>query len=130
MRIVRRRLFVLLAAWVFAGPAFAAEFRDFTPAAFAAAQAEGVPVLIVVAADWCPTCRAQDASVHNLVADHAYDQMVVLRIDYDHQRDAWRALGVRERSTLIAFHGRRETGRGLGATDPREIDALMRTALH
>jgi hypothetical protein len=52
-----------------------------------------------------------------------------LRIDYDTQRDAWHALGVRDRSTLIAFHGRRETGRVLGVTDPRQIDALMRTAL-
>ena len=86
-------------------------------------------MLVGVAADWCPTCRAQEAGVHSVVADHAYDQMVVLRIDYDAQRDAWRALGVRERSTLIAFHGRRETGRVLGVTDPRQIDALMRTAL-
>jgi hypothetical protein len=55
--------------------------------------------------------------------------MVVLRIDYDRQQGVWRALGVRERSTLIAFHGRRETGRALGVTDRREIATLMRTAL-
>jgi thiol:disulfide interchange protein len=78
MQIVRRGLFVLVAAWALAGSAFAADFRDFTPAAFAAAQTEGAPILIVVAADWCPTCRAQEAGVHSIVADHAYDQMVCL----------------------------------------------------
>ena len=129
MRFARHLLFALAAAWAIAGPAAAAEFRNFSTQGFAAARNEGAPILVVVAADWCPTCRAQEARIHDIVADHAFDQMVVIRIDYDQQRDAWRALGVRERSTLIAYHGARETGRLIGTTDQHEIDALMRTAL-
>jgi thioredoxin-like negative regulator of GroEL len=130
MQLVRRALLALLATFVLATPAFAAEFRDFTPQAFAAAQAENAPILLVVFADWCPTCHAQEAAIHDAALDHGFDQMIVLRIDFDHQRDVWRGFGVQQRSTLIAFHGRRETGRSLGDTDTRHISALMRTALH
>lgn len=129
MQLFRRALLALATVFVLAAPASAAEFLDYTPQALASAQREGAPVLVVVAADWCPTCRAQEARIRDIATDHAFDQMVVIRIDYDQQRDAWRALGVRERSTLIAYHGVRETARLIGETDGRQIDALMRTAL-
>ena len=125
-----RRAFLLIAFVVaLPGAAFAAEFRAFDQAAFAAAQAEGRPILVEVAADWCPTCRAQAPIIRQTAADPAFATMVVFRIDFDRQRDAWRELGARRQSTLIAFAGARETDRAVGVTDQRRIAALMRSAV-
>lgn len=125
-----RRLFILVAlAVALPSAAFAAEFRAFDQAAFAAAQAEGRPILVEVAADWCPTCRAQAPIIRQSAADPAFENLVVFRIDFDRQRDAWRGLGARQQSTLIAFSGARETDRVVGVTDSRRILALMRSAV-
>lgn len=125
-----RRAFLLIAFVVtLPGAAFAADFRAFDQAAFAAAQSEGRPILVEVAAAWCPTCRAQAPIIRQTAADPAFANMVVFRIDFDRQRDAWRGLGARRQSTLIAFAGARETARAVGATDQRRIAALMRSAV-
>lgn len=129
MIIVRRALILFAAVWALGGVAAAAEYRDFDQAAFAQAQAQGRPILIEVFAPWCPTCRAQSPIVRATAADAAFANMVVFRIDYDNQRTAWRALNVRRQSTLIAFHGGRETGRLVAATNPGRIETLMRSAL-
>lgn len=128
MTIVRRLFIILAAVWAITGAAAAAEFRAFDQAAFAAAQAEGRPILVEVFAPWCPTCRAQAPIVRATATDPAFANMVIFRIDYDHQRAAWRGLNVRRQSTLIAFNGARETSRLVAATDPERIGALMRSA--
>lgn len=110
------------------GAAYAAEFRDFDRAAFVEAQAAGRPILVDVAADWCPVCRAQAPIIEATAADAAFDNLIVFRIDYDRQRAEWRQLNVRRQATLIAFNGSRETGRLVAATDPTAIEELMRSA--
>ncbi len=129
MIIVRRFLLLIAVALALPGAAFAAEFRPFDQAAFAAAQNAGRPILVEVAADWCPTCRAQAPIIRETAADPAFANMIVFRIDFDRQRDAWRRLGARRQSTLIAFAGARETDRAVGVTDQRRIAALMRSAV-
>lgn len=125
-----RRTIVVAVCWVFsASAAFAAEFRDFDQAAFLEAQAAGRPILIDVAADWCPVCRAQAPIIRDTAANAAFDNLIVFQIDYDHQRPAWRQLNVRRQATLIAFRGARETGRLVAATDAAAIEGLMRSAI-
>jgi thiol-disulfide isomerase/thioredoxin len=123
-------LFMLAAMWLSgAGLANAAEFHAFTSQAFAAAQAQGRPILVEVHANWCPTCRAQAPVVQSVARSPEFDGLVVFRLDFDRQLTERRALGVRVQSTLIAFHGGRETGRSAGDTDPDAIAALLFTAL-
>lgn len=129
MTIVRRLLLVLAIAVALPSAASAAEFRAFDQAAFAAAQSAGRPILVEVAADWCPTCRAQAPIIRETATDPAFANMVVFRIDFDRQRDAWRGLGARRQSTLIAYAGARETDRAVGVTDQRRIATLMRSAV-
>jgi thioredoxin 1 len=129
MSFIRRAFLLIAVAIALPGAAFAAEFRAFNQAAFAAAQAQGRPILVEVAADWCPTCRAQAPIIRQSATDPAFENLVVFRIDFDSQRDAWRGLGARQQSTLIAFAGARETDRAVGVTNARRIDALMRSAL-
>ncbi|MFM9935393.1 MAG: thioredoxin, partial [Novosphingobium sp.] len=50
-------------AFAFAAPAAAAERQPYTPAALAAAQAKGRPVLVDVKAWWCPVCASQSRTI-------------------------------------------------------------------
>jgi thiol-disulfide isomerase/thioredoxin len=129
MTIIRRALILIAVAWTVTGAAAAAEYRAFDQAAFAQAQSEGRPILVEVFAPWCPTCRAQSPIVRTIAADAVFANLVVFRIDYDNQRDEWRALNVRRQSTLIAYNGARETGRLVAATSPDRIETLMRSAV-
>ena len=49
--------------------AFAAGPQAFDGKAFAEAQKAGKPILIVVHASWCPTCKAQKPILSELMAD-------------------------------------------------------------
>lgn len=129
MTLVRRALVLIAAMWIVTGAASAAEFRSFDQAAFAQAQADGRSILVEVFAPWCPTCRAQSPIVRTTARHADFSNLIVFRIDFDGQRNAWRALNVRRQSTLIAYNGARETGRLVAATDPNRIEALMRSAL-
>lgn len=112
-----------------AGTARAADAMAFTPAAFEAAKSSGKPILIDVTAPWCPTCRAQQPILTKLLADVAYRDLAVFRIDYDGQKAALRKLGVSAQGTLIAYRGGREAGRSTGDTDASSIKALVDRAL-
>ena len=130
---MRRRHLLLAAALV--APAFAAAARaatgaDYTPAAFAAAQAAGKPILVHINASWCPTCAAQRPILSRLEARPECRDLQVFKVDFDTQKAAVRAFGARMQSTIIAFHGRTETGRLVGETDPKRIAAVVDSALN
>lgn len=108
--------------------ASAATVQAFSDAAFDAAQRDGKPVLVDAYADWCPVCHLQAASLRQIEQDRAFDSLVILRLDYDHQEAAKRRLGVTHQSTLIAFRGASETGRLVGVVDSDAIKALARSA--
>jgi thioredoxin 1 len=108
-----------------AAPAIAAEFKPFDRAAFDAAQKAGRPILVEVNAWWCPVCASQAKTIKNTVNAPAYDKLLVLRINYDKQKQEWRALGAQKQSTLITFKGGQELGRLAYVTDKAKIQALI-----
>jgi thioredoxin 1 len=114
----------------FAAPVMAQPIQPFSTAALKAAQAAGEPVLVDAYASWCPTCRKQAPTIDAMAKDPAFDKLLILRLDYDNQTAEKRALGITTQSTLIAFHGEKETGREVGITDPDQIKALAQSALH
>lgn len=116
---------VLSAPW----RALAAVKAEYTAAAFDAAQQAGKPILVVVHASWCPTCRAQAPILSQLESEAKYVGLVVFHVDFDAQKDALKRFGVRKQSTLIAFKGATETARSVGDTDARSIAALVATTL-
>jgi thioredoxin-like negative regulator of GroEL len=123
----RRTLLVAAAALAAASSsAFASEAYD--AAAFKAAQKAGKPILVDIAASWCPTCQAQKPIIQGLVGGK-YKNFVVLEVDFDAQKDVVRAFGARMQSTLIVFNGAKEVGRSVGETDPAKIEALLASAL-
>jgi thiol-disulfide isomerase/thioredoxin len=110
-------------------PAFAFEAKPFTDAALTAAQATGKPVLVEIHADWCPTCRAQTATLKKLAEDPRFKDVIVLRVDFDSQKDVVRKLQARSQSTLIVFKGTAERGRVVGDAAQASLDALLSKAL-
>jgi thioredoxin 1 len=123
------RTALAIAAIAIAAPALAAEEKPFTPAAFAAAQAAGRPVLVDVAAWWCPVCASQGRTIKAITAAPQYAKLLILRVNYDSQKDVWRGFGVTKQATLIAYRGRQEVGRLAYQTDKAQIGALLASAV-
>ena len=122
-----RRLFLASTAGIAVfslAPAWAAA-TPFTAAAFADAQKAGKPILVEIHATWCPTCKAQSAILGPMLADPRFKDLVVLRVDFDAQKDIVRQFGARMQSTLIVFKGAAEMGRSVGDTDAASIAALL-----
>ena len=125
------RAFYSLAAVaiVMAAPAGAGEIRHFDRAAFQALQARNAPTIVFVHASWCPICRSQQTTISKLLATQAYRNVTVFTIDYDTQKPLWTSFGAQKQSTLIAFHGRRETARLAYDADPQKVTALVASTL-
>ena len=106
-------------------PAGAVEQATYTPAALAAAQSAGKPVVVEVTATWCSTCAAQKPIVQSLLKQPKFKDLVLLHVDFDKQNAALRKLGVREQSTFVVYKGMDEVGRSTGDTDKASIAALF-----
>ncbi|QXQ07444.1 thioredoxin family protein [Sphingosinicellaceae bacterium] len=130
-------VFAVLAAFgtavpaAIATPAAAAApvVQPYDQAAFDAAQKAGKPILVWVHAPWCPVCREQAKTIARVTAEPAYRNMQVFRIDYDTQKPLWQKFGATMQSTLIAFHGKRETGRIAHDTDDIKVSAVISSAI-
>lgn len=122
-----RAFFAGLAALILVGavPATAAEWKEFSPEALAAAQEAGKPILVDVFAAWCPTCRAQNPILVKLTKDPKYKNLLVLKADFDAQKEDLRALNVRSQSTLIVFKEGKEVDRSVGDTSELSIEGLL-----
>ena len=105
----------------------AAQTANFDRAQFNAAQQTGRPILVDIRASWCPVCAAQEPIIERLSALPEYKDLLILRVDFDSQKDAVRTFSASSQSTLIAFHGTRETGRSVGDTNADSIAKLFRS---
>ncbi len=108
--------------------AAAAEPRPYTQQEFDRLAHDGKPVLVDVAATWCPTCKAQKPIVEGLATGPTYKDVAVLTVDFDADKPLLRQFRVSSQSTLIAFKGGREVGRSVGDTTPAGIEDLFKKA--
>jgi len=90
---------------------------------------EGKPILVVIHADWCPTCRAQAPIISELLGMPEYKSLNALRVDFDGQKDVVKAFKVTMQSTLIVYKGGKEVGRSTGDTRKDSIAALLKKAI-
>jgi len=129
--ICEMRLFYSLAAVaaIVAVPAHAGKIRKFDRTAFQSLQARQSPTIIFVHASWCPICRAQEKTISKLIETPEYRNLTVLTIDYDTQKSLWLSFGAQKQSTLIGFHGRRETARLAYDADPGRVKAVLASTL-
>ena len=125
-KIFIRFIFSFIAGLFFAAAAQAA--KPFDQAGFDAAQTAGKPILVEVHADWCPTCRAQDPVISELLRDPKNADFVVLRVDFDGQKDVVKRFRTQYQSTLIVFKGKKEVSRSTGETRKDAIAAQLAKA--
>ncbi|RUP00030.1 thioredoxin family protein [Hyphomicrobium sp.] len=109
--------------------ASASERKVFDEKSFAAAQAQGKPVLVDVSASWCPTCQAQKPIIDKVSADPRFKDLTIFEVDFDSRKDVLRKFDARVQSTLIVFKGGKETGRSVGSTSEQAIADLLDKAL-
>lgn len=124
-----RVIVAAVASLTMAQPAMAVERQPYSVATLQAAQAQGRSVLVDVAAWWCPVCRSQEAKIKRITADPKFGKLLILRLDYDKQKDEWRALGASKQATLIGYKGRQEVGRIAFQTDEALIAELLGTTI-
>lgn len=101
----------------------------FDQAVFDRLLKEGKPVLVAVHADWCATCRAQEIFLKDLLKTQPYNNLQVLRVDFDRQKKVVRAFKVRMQSTLIVFKNGKEIDRSTADTDRDSVALMLRKAL-
>ena len=118
---------LVLAVTLTGTPVPAAQTANFDRAQFNAAQQTGRPILVDIRASWCPVCAAQEPIIERLSALPEYKDLLILRVDFDSQKDAVGTFSASSQSTLIAFHGTRETGRSVGDTNADSIAKLFRS---
>ena len=130
MILSRRTALVLgLVSTLVAAPAFAGDKATYTKADFEAAQKAGKPILVEIAASWCPTCKAQAPILGELRAQPRFKDLAVFTVDFDSQKDVVKAFGATMQSTLIVFKGATEVGRSTGDTKRESIDGLLTKSL-
>lgn len=120
--------FMALLALLF--PLFAhAVGEPYTQDKLDALNKSGKPALVFIHAEWCPTCRAQDAVLEKLLPTDEFKAITTLKVDFDTQKPVVKAFGVMYQSTLIVFKGGKEVTRVTGETDRARIAELLRKAL-
>jgi len=111
-------------------PLFAHAIGDaFSQEKLDALNKVGKPALVLIVADWCGTCRAQEKILGELLPTPEFKNITALRVDFDTQKPVVQAFHVRYQSTLIVFKGGAEVARMTAETDREAIAALLRRAL-
>lgn len=126
---MRSMQLLFAATVVLAAPASAGEIRPFAADYFHALQARNASAIVWVHAPWCPVCRAQEQTIKKILVTPKYRNVTVLTIDFDTQKPLWSSFGAKQQSTLIGFHGRRETARLAYNADPDKVTALIASSL-
>lgn len=125
------RKFVVLLPFLAAASALAADTAatPFDAAKFDALNQAGKPILVAIHADWCPTCKAQEPIVSELLKAPELAKLTAFRVDFDAQKDAVKRFKTQYQSTLIVFKGGKEVGRSTGDTRKESIAALLHKAI-
>lgn len=110
--------------------ASAGEIKDFSQAEFDRLAQAGKPVVVDVAAGWCPMCKAQKPILERLMKQPAYQDVTMLKVDFDTQKDALRTFKVGMQGTLVGFQGAKEVARSVGDTSEAGIGGLVRKTLN
>jgi thioredoxin 1 len=108
--------------------AHALDLKPYSAAALAEAQKADKPVAVHFHADWCPTCKAQTATLQKLKSEPGLE-MTVLVADYDNEKDLKMRFNVRGQSTLVVLKGKKEITRLIGDTSADGIRTALKAGL-
>lgn len=99
----------------------ATDWVDYSPEQFTKAQTAGQRILVDVAADWCPTCKAQFPILDELRGEPRLQQLLFVRVDFDQHKEFVRAHRIARQSTLLVFDGTEEIARSVAETDRERL---------
>ncbi len=120
----------LIAGLLMLFPLFAyAVGEPYTQEKMDALNKAGKPTLVFVYADWCPTCKAQEKILNELLPTDEFKGLTTLKVNFDEQKTVLRAFGVKYQSTFILFKGGKEVVRVTAETDRERIAEWLRQAL-
>jgi len=122
------RLICAVAAALIAAAVWAGEV-PYKKAAFDKAVAGGQPAIVYFHADWCPTCKAQQPLVRELLKEPRMKGVTLFSADFDRESGLKKALGVSTQSTFIVFKGGKEVARSTGQTNKEDLAATFAKAL-
>ena len=77
------RVLTLFILSVVSSLAMAGQVVPYDQAAFDKLAQEGKPVVVVVHAPWCPTCKVQKPIQFGLMEQPAYKDVTMMNIDFD-----------------------------------------------
>jgi len=106
---------------------FALDFKPYTAEVLNAEQQAGKPVTLHFYANWCPTCRAQEKILQQWKGNASVPGTLLV-VNYDHEKELKKKLGVRTQSTLITYQGTAEKARLAGETDADKLRAALLSA--
>jgi thioredoxin 1 len=86
------------------------------------------PVLVDVAAEWCPPCRQMEPILEELAVEEG-GALVVASIDADAHPEVARRLGVMSFPTFVVFVEGEERGRFVGARGKGRLREDLRAVL-
>ncbi|MBA4381921.1 MAG: thioredoxin [Sideroxydans sp.] len=120
----------LLAVLAMSFPLFAhAVGETYTQEKMDALNKAGESTLVFVYADWCPTCKAQEKILNELLPMAEFKRLTTLKVNFDEQKTVLRSFGVKYQSTFILFKGGKEVVRVTAETDRERIAEWLRQAL-
>lgn len=122
----RNALVVALLSWLVV-PALAAagDLQPFDTKLFNQLQATNMPVVVVVHATWCSTCKAQKPIQSALMHSLEFRDYTMFTVDFDADQALLKRFSVIKQSTMIVFRGKTEVGRSIGDTQRDSIESLM-----
>jgi thioredoxin 1 len=123
------RSFALMAALSAASLVAMAAELPFDKAKFDAALADGKPVILDVAASWCPTCKQQKPIVDSLLKEKKLRPVTLFKADFDTEDALKKQYGITMQSTFVVFKDGKEVGRSTGQTQKQAIADLFDKAL-
>lgn len=106
----------------------ALEVKPYSAQALAAAQKAGQPVAIQFHADWCTTCKMQEAALQSLKAEPELN-FTVLVANFDTEKALKQRFNVRAQSTIVVLRGKQERARLVGDTSATGIRGALKAAL-
>ncbi len=124
-----RQLKTFLVALTLATSAFAADIMIYSKDNFDKAVKNGKHVAIQFHADWCPTCKKQEASLKELRTEKSFADVMFFKADFDTEKALKKELKVTGQSTIVIFNKGKEVARSSGVTDTTELKKLIKSEM-
>jgi len=100
---------------------YAAEIKPYSENIFQKLQENGAPILIDINAKWCGTCKKQGKIIDEYIKTHPNNELTVLKVDYDDEKDTVRKFKAPRQSTLVLFNKGAEIDRVIAVTDKDQL---------